>query len=242
MKIEWIRPDWPVPSGVRALITTRRGGVSQGPYASLNLGDHVGDDPDAVRTNRSLLREDLPSEPKWLKQVHGTRVAYVDGALYPKEGDAAVARRAGTVCAVLVADCLPVLLCDDAATVVGIAHAGWRGLAAGVLEQAVAAMGVQPASILAFLGPAIGPASFEVGDEVREAFLRQRESAAAAFLPHGPGKWLCDLFELARQQLGGCGITRVHGGGVCTVRDAERFYSFRREGTTGRMAALIWLA
>jgi len=242
MKIEWIRPEWPAPAGVRALITTRRGGVSQGPYASLNLGDHVGDDPEAVRTNRSLLREDLPAEPKWLKQVHGVRVAYVDGALYPKEGDAAVARRAGTVCAVLVADCLPVLLCDDAATVVGIAHAGWRGLAAGVLEQTVAAMAVHPPSILAFLGPAIGPASFEVGDEVREAFLRHGESAAAAFLPHGPGKWHCDLFELARQRLAGSGISRVHGGGVCTYRDAERFYSFRRNGTTGRMAGLIWLA
>jgi len=240
--MEWIRPDWPAPSRVRALITTRRGGVSQGPYASLNLGDHVGDEPETVRANRGLLREDLPSEPKWLRQVHGTRIASVDGALYSKEGDGAVSRVAGTVCAVLMADCLPVLLCDESATVVGIAHAGWRGLCAGIVEQAVAAMGAHPSSLLAYLGPAIGPASFEVGDEVREAFLRHQPSAAAAFASHGPKKWLCDLDQLARQRLQECGVSRVHGGGMCTYLDADRFYSYRRDGVTGRMAALIWLA
>lgn len=242
MKAKWFRPDWPAPSRVHALITTRQGGVSRGPYASLNLGDHVGDDPEAVRANRALLREDIPSEPKWLKQVHGVRVAAVDGALYPKEGDAAVARRPGTVCAVLTADCLPVLLCDQAATAVGIAHAGWRGLSAGILEHAVVGMGVPPASLIAYLGPAIGPASFEVGDEVREGFLRHAAAAAAAFLPHGPSKWLCDLYELARQRLRACGVLGIHGGGMCTYLDADRFFSYRRDGVTGRMAALIWLA
>jgi YfiH family protein len=238
---DWITPQWPAPQRVKALITTRSGGVSRGRYASMNLADHVGDDPEAVRANRALLRARLPSEPRWLQQVHGARVARVDGALYPKEGDAAVARLAGTVCAVLVADCLPVLLCDAAGSTVGIAHAGWRGLATGVLEETVSGMGTAPQSLLAYLGPAIGPAAFEVGDEVRHMFLQQDPQAAEAFVPGTPGKWLCDLGALARRRLAHCGVSRVYGGGDCTYSDCGRFYSYRRDGITGRMAALIWL-
>lgn len=238
---DWMVPDWPAPPRVKALVTTRSGGVSQGPFAGLNLGDHVGDEPEAVRRNRAILRALLPAEPKWLKQVHGSRVALVDGALYPKEGDGAVARVAGTVCAVLVADCLPVLLCDERGSTVGIAHAGWRGLATGILEQTVASIAGFPASLMAWLGPAIGPQAFEVGEEVRDVFLQQDLRAESAFQPRQPGKWLCDLYALARQRLEKCGITRIHGGGLCTYGDPGRFYSFRREPVTGRMAALIWL-
>ncbi|HSD61051.1 MAG TPA: peptidoglycan editing factor PgeF [Burkholderiales bacterium] len=238
---DWIVPDWPAPPRVKALVTTRSGGVSRGPFASMNLGDHVEDDPEAVRRNRAILRAQLPAEPKWLKQVHGSRVARVDGALYPKEGDGAVARVPGTVCAVLVADCLPVLLCDERGTTVGIAHAGWRGLATGILGQTVASLGTPPASLLAWFGPAIGPKAFEVGDEVREVFLKQDPRAEGAFQARQSGKWLCDLYALARQRLERLGLTRIHGGGLCTYQDAARFYSYRREPVTGRMAALIWL-
>jgi polyphenol oxidase len=239
---DWIVPDWPAPARVRSLITTRRGGVSSGSFASMNLGDHVGDDPDPVRRNRALLTAQLPAEPKWLKQVHGARVAFVDGALYPKEADGAVARQAGTVCAVLVADCLPVLLCNAAGTTVGVAHAGWRSMAAGVLEQTVAAMGATPSTLLAYFGPAIGPQSFEVGDEVRRAFMEIDATDAEAFLPGTPGKWMCDLYELARRRLLRMGVERIFGGGLCTLIEAQRFFSYRRDGATGRMAALIWLA
>lgn len=238
---DWIVPEWPAPERVKALVTTRSGGVSRGPFASMNLGHHVGDDPGDVRRNRAILRERLPAEPKWLKQVHGSRVALVDGALYPKEADGAVARLPGTVCAVLVADCLPVLLCDERGSAVGIAHAGWRGLATGVLEQTVSGMGVPPASLMAWFGPAIGPQAFEVGDEVREVFLQQDPGAGGAFRARQSGKWLCDLYELARRRLADCGVTRIHGGGLCTYGEPGRFYSFRREPVTGRMAALIWL-
>jgi YfiH family protein len=226
---DWITPQWPAPPRVRSLVTTRQGGVSLGCYASLNLAEHVGDDPEAVRRNRALLRAQLPSGPKWLQQVHGARVARVDGALYPKEGDGAVA------------DCLPVLLCDASGTGVGIAHAGWRGLAMGIVEQTVSAMDAAPQSLLAWLGPAIGPAAFEVGEEVREVFVQQDPQAAAAFTPGQPGKWLCDLYALARRRLAGCGVSRIFGGGECTFSDPGRYFSYRRDGTTGRMAALIWL-
>lgn len=238
---DWIVPQWPAPARVRCLVTTRQGGMSRGSYASLNLAEHVGDDPDTVRRNRALLRARLPSEPKWLQQVHGARVARVDGALYPKEADGAVARQPGTVCAVMVADCLPLLLCDESGTVVGVAHAGWRGLAMGIIEQTVAAMEIAPQNLLAWLGPAIGPAAFEVGEEVREVFVQQDPLAAAAFTAGRPGKWLCDLYALARQRLAGTGVSRVFGGGGCTFSDPARYFSYRRDGATGRMAALIWL-
>lgn len=234
-------PDWPAPAQVRALITTRAGGASVGPYASLNLADHVGDDPAAVRANRARLRALLPTEPVWLEQVHGTDVLRVEtgGA---RRADAAVSRAPGTVCAVLTADCLPVLLADRAGTVVAAAHAGWRGLSAGVLERTVVAMDTDPGQLLAWLGPAIGPDAFQVGDEVRAAFLAADAAAAAAFRPDGPGKWRADLYALARQRLARAGVQAVYGGGLCTFSDPGRFFSYRRDGTTGRMASLIWLS
>lgn len=235
-----IVPDWPAPANVRALSTTRAGGVSVGSYASLNLGDHVADDPAAVAENRTRLRRYLPTEPVWLKQVHRADVTDADRASGTPEADAAVARRVGAVCAVLTADCLPVLLCDHAGSVVAAAHAGWRGLAGGVVEAAVAAMGVAPDTVLAWLGPAIGPAAFEVGGEVREAFLAQIPAAEAAFAARPEGKWLADIFLLARLRLQKIGVTAIYGGGVCTYTDAGRFYSYRRDGATGRMASLIW--
>ncbi|MDP1683326.1 MAG: peptidoglycan editing factor PgeF [Burkholderiales bacterium] len=237
---EWIVPDWPAPSNVRALITTRAGGVSTGPYASMNPADHVGDDPHAVAQNRALLRAALPSEPFWLKQVHGDIVAEAD--VGPVEADACIARAAGQVCVVLTADCLPVLLCTVDGSVVGAAHAGWRGLCAGVLERTAAAMGVPGQQVLAYLGPAIGPRAFEVGPEVRESFMAQDASATAAFTPQANGKYLADLYLLARQRLARVGVTQVYGGGDCTYSDPERFFSYRRDGATGRMAALVWIA
>ncbi len=239
--MELILPDWPAPAKVRALSTTRAGGVSAGPYASLNLGDHVGDDPAAVAENRARVRNRLPAEPLWLKQVHLADVADADSASGVPEADASVARQPGKACAVLTADCLPLLLCDRAGAVVAAAHAGWRGLAEGVIEAAVEAMKVSPGEVLAWLGPAIGPAAFEVGGEVRDAFLAFDPAAAAAFVARENGKWLADIFHLARLRLGKIGVTAVYGGGVCTYSDAERFYSYRRDGATGRMASLIWI-
>ena len=237
---DWIVPDWPAPPAVRAFITTRAGGVSAGPYASFNLGLRAGDDPGAVAANRGQLRALLPQEPKWLRQVHGADVVEADALTDAPEADAAVARRPGTVCAVMVADCIPVLLADREGKLVAVAHAGWRGLAAGVVEKTVARMALDPARILAYLGPGIGPRAFEVGADVRDAFLARDAQSGAAFTPRAPGKWLADLFALARRQLAGAGVTSIHGGGLCTYSDAQRFYSYRRERTTGRMVALIW--
>ena len=239
-----IIPDWPAPARVGALVTTRCGGVSRGAFTGLNLGDHVGDDPAAVAANRDTVRQHVGGRPVWLSQVHGTRV--VDAAEFisvpnPPEADASFARRPGTACVVMTADCLPVLFCDDAGTVVAAAHAGWRGLQAGVLEATVAAMGVPAASMMAWLGPAIGPQAFEVGGEVRDAFMEDAPEAAEAFTPAANGKWLADIYLLARQRLARLGVTRVFGGGFCTVSETERFFSYRRDGQTGRMASLIWL-
>ncbi|HMM55228.1 MAG TPA: peptidoglycan editing factor PgeF [Candidatus Desulfobacillus sp.] len=236
----WLRPEWPAPPAVRALVTTRAGGVSRGPYASFNLADHVGDDAAAVAENRRRLRACLPAEPLWLRQVHGSAVVDAAAAAPDAEADAALARQPGTVCAVLTADCLPVLLCSRSGRAVCAAHAGWRGLAGGVLEAAVAALGEPPEDLLAWLGPAIGPRAFEVGDEVRAVFLAGAPQAEAAFAPAAPGKWLADLCLLARQRLRAAGVVRIFGGGLCTFSDAARFYSYRRDGITGRMAALIW--
>jgi len=240
---DWIVPEWPAPPNVRALITTRNGGVSTGPYASFNLGRRSGDDPQAVAANHARLRGLLPQEPKWLKQVHGTRVADADAPDEMPEADASIARRAGTVCAVMIADCLPVLLCDRKGSVVAAVHAGWRGLAGGVIENAVREMaeaGAAPAELLAYLGPAIGPSAFEVGSDVYDAFLARDPLCAQAFTPHRRGKWLADLFLLARQALERSGVGSVYGGDLCTVSDPQRFFSYRRDKTTGRMAALIW--
>ena len=236
----WIAPDWPAPPNVRALITTRSGGVSRGPYASMNPADHVGDDQQVVKQNRTLLRSQLPSEPFWLTQVHGEVVAQAD--IGPVEADACIARVPKQVCVVLTADCLPVLFCAADGSVVGAAHAGWRGLCTGVLERTVAAMGVPGQHILAYLGPAIGPRAFEVGAEVREAFMALDNAAADAFVPHANGKYLADLYLLARQRLAKVGVTQVYGGGECTYHDAERFFSYRRDGATGRMASLVWIS
>jgi YfiH family protein len=241
MMDESITPDWPAPANVRAFTTTRRRGRSRGPYADLNLADHVGDDPVAVAANRGRLRLYLPTAPHWLKQVHGTRCVVAEELAPGTEADASVSFAPSTVCAVLTADCLPLLLCDAAGTVVAAAHAGWRGLAAGVIESTVAAMDRPGDELLAWLGPAIGPAAFEVGDDVRDAFVAHDHAAARAFMPHGAGKWLCDIYELARWRLAALGVHRVFGGDLCTFEDAGRFYSYRRDGATGRMASVIWL-
>ncbi|MFZ2267338.1 MAG: peptidoglycan editing factor PgeF [Azonexus sp.] len=234
-------PDWPAPANVRAVQTTRRGGISPAPWNAFNLGDHVGDEPARVAANRAELRLSLPAEPLWLQQVHGIRVVDAGVAAHRPEADAACGRQPGAVCAVMTADCLPVLFCDRAGTVVAAAHAGWRGLQAGVLEATLAAMAVPAGEILVWLGPAIGPEAFEVGDEVRAAFVLADPAAAEAFRAHGAGKWLADIYLLARQRLQAAGIFSISGGGLCTVGDAVRFFSYRRDGVTGRMATLIWL-
>lgn len=241
--IELLEPDWPAPPQVRAFSTTRQGGVSSGPWAGLNLAEHVQDDPADVTENRRLLAGHLglPHKPLWLTQVHGSVIATGDNPVVGCEADGRYADQAGQVCAVLTADCLPVLLCDRAGTQVAAVHAGWRGLAGGVLEAAVARFTAAPGGLLAWLGPAIGPAAFEVGDEVRQAFTATDPAASDAFVQQRPGHWLADLYALARLRLARCGVTAVHGGGLCTYSDADRFYSFRREPVTGRMASLIWL-
>ncbi len=235
-------PDWPAPATVRALQTRRGGGCSPAPWASLNLGDHVGDAPERVAANRALLAAQLPAEPCWLQQVHGTRA--VDAAFAQKTpvADAAYTRQPGVVCAVMTADCLPILLCDRAGQVVAAVHAGWRGLLAGVIESTVQAMACSPADLLAWLGPAIGPTAFEVGDEVQQAFVAHSASAAIAFVAHGQGKWLADLPQLARQRLQALGVSAIHGAEQCTVNQPADYFSYRRDGVTGRMATLIWLA
>ena len=244
---DWcIIPDWPAPKNVHALQTTRNGGVSVAPYNSLNLGDHVGDDPLAVERNRMLLQPMLPSEPIWLKQVHGTVVAKAHDADCWPEADACVASRAGAVCVVMTADCLPVLLCDEQGSVVGAVHAGWRGLCSGVIEQTVRDMNVEPSALMAWLGPAIGAQAFEVGEEVRAAFIAEQPQAVAAFTPSpaqagGSEKYLADIYQLARLRLNTLRITRIYGGGFCTYTDSERFFSYRRNGVTGRMGTFIWL-
>jgi hypothetical protein len=241
----WIVPDWPAPHGVRALVTTRAGGVSRGAHAGLNLGLHSGDAVEDVARNRAELRRWLPAEPLWLRQVHGTTVVEAEETEGSPEADAAVARRPGTVCAALTADCLPLLICDQEGTVVAAAHAGWRGLYSGVIEQTLRIMDRPPESLLAYLGPAIGPSAYEVGAEVREAFIAaapgDEAEAGAAFRPGSPGKFYADLYALARQRLVHWGVHRIYGGGYCTYTERERFYSYRRDGATGRMASLIWI-
>lgn len=310
--LEWLVPDWPAPPWVRAVSTTRRGGVSVGSHAGFNLGDHVGDDPVRVLANRQLLRSalGLPADPLWLRQVHGCAVACAEagpelgtsaessaggasalaageplgeasrgapgvasagvitlgapkgvereapvearggtpgeGTEEPPgeggcEADASVAYGPGAVCAVLTADCLPLLLTDRAGTRVAAVHAGWRGLVAGVIEATVARLAVPPGDLLVWLGPAIGATAFEVGGEVRARFVAADAQAAAAFTPLFGDKWLADIYLLARQRLAALGVARVWGGEHCTYQDRERFYSYRRDGVTGRMASLIWL-
>jgi YfiH family protein len=244
-----IVPDWPgMPPSTGALSTTRRGGVSLAPYGDgaggggLNLGLHVGDDGDAVLRNRALLQAQLPGAPVWLNQVHGAVVVDAAAVEGVPEADASFTTRPGVVCAIMTADCLPVLFADRAGAVVGAAHAGWRGLAQGVLQNTVARMRDAGAGdITAWLGPAIGPQSFEVGDDVRAAFADSDPAAAAAFVAQPGGKYLADIYRLARLALAGCGVGQVGGGGFCTVVDAGRFYSYRRDRATGRMASLVWI-
>ena len=266
----WIIPDWPAPDNVRSCSTTRYGGVSLTPYNQMNLGDHVGDDPVAVKKNREQLVKslELPNEPCWLQQVHGTNVTVFneqrDGDMQEASvsiskvpvSDASTTSQSKQICAVLTADCLPVLFCDQSGTQVAAAHAGWRGLATGVLEEAVNAFSATSTDIMAWLGPAIGPSAFEVGVEVRDAFLRHSALAADAFEQVDEQHWLADIYGLARQRLQAMGLTRIYGGGYCTVTDRVvdrvsetegsdvddnyRFFSFRRDNQTGRMSTLIW--
>ncbi|MCL2075162.1 MAG: peptidoglycan editing factor PgeF [Betaproteobacteria bacterium] len=240
----FLLPDWPAPASVKALQTTRNGGVSNAPYANFNLGLHTGDDPMSVQENRTRLVAHLPNEPVWLEQVHSAEAIVISGEHFsrPPRADAAICRVPGQVCTIMTADCLPVLFCDQAGSVVAAAHAGWRGLAAGVLENTLNAMRTDPANILVWLGPAIGANAFEVGDEVRTAFLAASPDAAGAFFPAATqGKYHADLYALARQRLNAVGATRIFGGEYCAFSEPERFFSYRRDGATGRMASLIWL-
>jgi polyphenol oxidase len=244
-RIGVLLPQWPAPATVHAAFTLRTGGVSTARFESLNVGLRVGDAPDAVAENRRRVRVqlDLPQEPDWIEQLHGIDV-YETEASAPStpRADALIARRPGRICAVQVADCLPVLFAASDGDAVAAAHAGWRGLAAGVLEATVARLGVDPERLMAWLGPAIGPAHFEVGEEVRAAFMVQDREASGAFTANARGRWQCDLSALARQRLRRLGITAVFGGGWCTFADPERFFSHRREAPCGRMAALVWLS
>lgn len=241
MKAPGFVADWPAPPGVRTWQTTRQGGVSEGAYRSFNLGLHVGDVPPAVAANRARLVEalGLPAEPAWLEQVHGNRILRLDDG-ETGSADGAVTSARGTVLAVMTADCLPVLLATTDGSRIGVAHAGWRGLAAGVLTRAVAAFGREPAELVAWLGPAIGPAAYEVGGEVRAAIAETDTGALGAFAPNARGRFQLDLYRIARRQLGQAGVGAIHGGDACTFADPERYFSHRREGPCGRMASVIW--
>ncbi|WP_341938974.1 peptidoglycan editing factor PgeF [Marinimicrobium sp. C2-29] len=247
---EFIVPDWPAPASVKAAISTRSGGVSEGAYASFNLAHHVGDSEPAVEDNRRALQNTLklPGPPQWLEQVHGTQVVEAQADDWVRTADGCVTDQPGLACSVLTADCLPVLLCNRQGTRVAAAHAGWRGLASGVLAAAVARFNEPSADLMAYLGPALSQEHFEVGVEVLEAFFEAARNAehadqvAASFCPsERPLHFRADLYALARAELQALGLTRVYGGDYCTYRDSERFYSFRRDGTTGRMASLIWI-
>lgn len=246
---DWIVPDWPAPPGIRAVCTTRAGGVSTGPYASLNLGEHVGDVPASVAANRERLGQAIGARPVFLRQVHGTDVAVLDAAIADDtEADAACTAHAGLACTVMVADCLPVLLTDVQGRRVAAAHAGWRGLATGVLARAVQSFDDNQGrhdELMAWLGPCIGPQAFEVGDEVKAQFEAADGDAAQCFKPAGaPGKWLADLPALARRRLQALGVRQIHGNdgsaSWCTVSNPSRFFSYRRERVSGRLAALVW--
>lgn len=237
---DWLIPDWPAPARVKACITTREGGVSLAPFDSLNLGDHVGDDPAAVAENRRRLTDQFAITPAWLQQVHGIAVVEADPAQVAT-ADASWTDTPGIACTAMTADCLPVLFCNRAGTRVAAAHAGWRGLANGVLEATLDSLAVPADEILAWLDPAIGPQAFEVGPEVREAFIAQLPQAAQAFAASpNAGKFLADIYALARLRLAARGVTAVYGGGLCTVTD-PRFFSYRRNPRTGRFASLIWI-
>jgi YfiH family protein len=239
-----IVPNWPAPNSIRAVSTTRLGGVSALPYDSLNIAEHVNDHPSCVSENRRILAisAGYVTEPAWLKQVHGNQVIAAEASRKLETADAAWTCKRGLPCVVMTADCLPILLCDRFGTVVAAAHAGWRGLACSVIEATVSSMGVAPEELLAWLGPAIGPLSFRIGDEVRSAILANDAGSIDCFQPSLiAGYWLADIYQLARRQLSKLGVQAVFGGGFCTFSELQRFFSYRREGQTGRMASLIWL-
>lgn len=240
----FITPNWPAPANVKALQTTRLGGVSLAPYQSLNLGNHVNDNPLNVAQNRQLLSQFLPSEPVWLNQVHGIEVVDAAQTTCVPDADASFSTQKNVVCVTMTADCLPVLLCDTAGTAVASIHAGWRSLCDGVIEAAVQKLPAKPADLMAWLGPAIGPNVFEIGAEVRAQFIAQDGQAEAAFKPHGE-KYLGNLYQIATQRLNHLGIMQIYGGGIdtdfCTFSQSDQFFSFRRDGVTGRMATLVWL-
>jgi YfiH family protein len=255
--LQVITPDWPAPPGVRSAFTLRTGGVSVAPYDSLNVGAGIGDSPEAIAENRRRVREKLglPSEPVWLEQVHGTDVVELGptaalswiaapsagGHGSAPTGDASVARVAGYVCAIRVADCMPVLFAARDGSAIAAAHAGWRGLAGGVLEATVRRLGLPASQLIAWMGPTIGPAHFEVGDEVRATFTATDPDASSAFVANARGRWQCDLYVLARRRLTAIVVSGIYGGGWCTFAEADRFFSYRRSGQCGRMAALIWI-
>lgn len=240
-----IFPDWPAPANVKAIQTTRRGGFSQAPYDTMNLGSHVEDNPLQVDQNRQLLNRYVPTEPVWLNQVHGITVVDAGAASCIPQADAAFAKRKAAVCAVMTADCLPILLCNQEGTTVAAVHAGWRSLCDGVIEAAAEALQVPADSLMAWLGPAIGPQAFEVGEEVRQEFIAKHIDADKAFSSGQDGKWLGNIYQLAKQRLNRLGVTAIYGGSVsqdfCTYTESARFFSYRRDGKTGRMASLIWL-
>ena len=248
-----IMPNWPAPANVKALQTTRVGGISLAPYNSLNLGSHVKDNPMHVAQNRQMLSDYLPSEPVWLNQTHGIQVIDAANTSCVPDADASFSTKKKVVCVIMTADCLPVLLCDKAGSIVVAVHAGWRGLCDGALEASInaacRAAQIMPADLMAWLGPAIGPNAFEVGAEVRAQFIAQDGQAEAAFKPHGENqkqdKWFCSIYQIASQRLNNCGVSQIYGGGIdadfCTYTQKEQFFSYRRDGVTGRMATLIWL-
>lgn len=244
----FLQADWPAPANVKTLISTRQGGVSQGGYAGLNVGAHVGDDPSAVAQNRALVQAAVDKPIAYLNQTHSVDVLSATDAVAALQrgqvlaGDASVARGDdNAACAVMTADCLPVLLCDTSGQVVAAAHAGWRGLAGGIIQKTVRQMNVPPEQMLAYLGPAIGPDAFEVGQDVWDAFCLPQPAAQAAFSAIGDGKYLADIYALARLALAGVGVRQVWGGEHCTVMERSRFFSYRRDGQTGRMVSVIWL-
>ncbi len=236
---EFITPDWPAPANVKAIQTTRRGGYSVAPYEGLNLGSHVQDDDLAVAKNRQLLSDYLPSEPVWLNQVHGIEAIDAAKSLRAQDADASFSKNKNVVCVTMTADCLPVLLCNKQGTAVASIHAGWRSLCDGVIESTIEAMAVEPEDLMAWLGPAIGPHAFEVGSEVREAFIAKDAQAERAFKPAGD-KWLGNLYLIAKQRLNKLGVIEIYGGGECTYSKPSQYFSYRRDGVTGRMATMIW--
>ncbi|MGB5518530.1 MAG: peptidoglycan editing factor PgeF [Gammaproteobacteria bacterium] len=239
----FLLPDWPAPASVHALVTLRTGGYSIAPYASFNLALHTEDRPEAVRKNRELLRTyfHLPAEPLWLRQMHGNRIIEANAAIVDTTADGCWSQTAGMVCAVMTADCLPVLICNRSGSQVAAAHAGWRGLRAGVISNAVSMLPSDPAELMVWLGPAIGPHAFEVGAEVIQSFTHKNPENAQAFDQVDDRHWMCDIYRLARIELATLGVTSIYGGGECSYSDEKRFYSYRRDGITGRMASIIWL-